>query len=125
YYLSACTPYGNDGAQGCASSADEIQVKGGSAIRGSKVRLPALRSGAKAAAAEDCTSGAHTLVSPGDRVYPEAGNGGYASVHTDVHLQYDAIADQLLPGTHVDLQQRSTQCLTDFSLDFDTNSGFM
>jgi Peptidase family M1 domain len=124
YYLAACTPYGNDGAQGCASTADEIQIKGGTPIRGSKVQLPPVRSGAKASAAEDCTPGARTLVSPGDRVYPEAGNGGYKSVHSDVYLQYDAIADQLLPGTHVDLQQRSTQCLSEFSLDLDTNSGF-
>ena len=124
YYLSACTPYGDDGAQGCASTADEIRIAGGTAIRGSKVRLPPLRSGAKASAAEVCSPGAHTLVSPGDRVYPEAGNGGYKSVHNDVFLNYDAIADQLLPGTHVDLLQRSTQCLSDFSLDFDTNSGF-
>jgi hypothetical protein len=124
YYLSACTPYGNDGAQGCASTADEIRIKGGTAIRGSKVRLPPLRTGAQASAAEDCTPGARTLVSPGDRVYPEAGNGGYQSVHSDVYLQYNAIADQLLPGTHVDLLQRSTQCLSEFSLDFDTNSGF-
>src|SRR5262249_46252626 len=58
-----------------------------------------------------------------DPVYPEAGNGGYASVHSDVYTVYDAIANQLLPGTHVDLQQRSTQCLKDFSLDFDTHNG--
>ena len=31
-----------------------------------------------------CTSGAHTLSHFGDRVYPEMGNGGYTSLHTDV-----------------------------------------
>ena len=67
-------------------------------------------------------SGAHTLAQPGDRVYPDIGNGGYASVHSDVHIGYDAIANQFLPGTHVDLQQRSTQCLSDFSLDFDRHN---
>src|SRR5690349_17815590 len=36
YYLAACTPYGNDGDQGCASTADEIRIGGGTAIRGSK-----------------------------------------------------------------------------------------
>ena len=47
------------------------------------------------------------------------GNGGYTSVHTDVHIDYDAPTNLFLPGTHVDLQQRATQCLTDFSLDFE------
>ena len=32
------------------------------------------------------------------------GNGGYESVHTDVYLNYDAIANLFLPGTHVDLR---------------------
>ena len=46
--------------------------------------------------------------------------------YTALWILYAAtsLADQLLPGTHVDLQQRSTQCLSEFSLDFDTNSGF-
>ena len=122
YYLAACTPYGNDGDQGCASTANEIRIGGGTAIRGSKVRLPALRGGAKASAAEDCSPGARTLVSPGDRVYPEAGNGGYASVHTDVFINYDAMTNLFLPGTHVDLQQRATQCLSEFSLDFEPSN---
>ncbi len=125
YYLAACTPYGNDGDQGCASTADEISIKGGTAIRGSKVQLPALRTGARASAAEDCIPGARTLVSPGDVVYPEAGNGGYVSVHTDAYIDYDAITNLFLPGTHVDLMQRSTQCLSEFSLDFDKKSGYL
>jgi hypothetical protein len=80
----------------------------------------ALKSGA--AAADACSSGAHTLSHFGDRVYPEMGNGGYTSVHTDVHLNYDAPTNMLLPGTHVDLKVRSTQCLTDLSFDFERTS---
>jgi hypothetical protein len=125
YYLAACTPYGTAGDQGCASTGDEILIKGGAAIRGSKVQLPTLRSGAKASAAEVCSPGARTLVTPGDVVYPEAGNGGYASVHTDAYINYDAMTNLFLPGTHVDLKQRSTQCLTEFSLDFDKKSGYL
>src|SRR5262249_18650033 len=74
-------------------------------------------------APDACSSGAHSLSPFGARVYPEQGNGGYTSVHTDVHMVYDTLSNQLLPGNHVDLTMRSTQCLTDFSLDFDaTNS---
>ncbi len=66
--------------------------------------------------------GAHTLAPPGSRLYPETGNGGYTSLHTDVHLVYDATADQFLPGNHVTLTDRATQCLTSFSLDFERRS---
>ena len=66
-----------------------------------------------------CFSGAHTLSKPGDHVYPETGNGGYRSLHTDVHTVYDAPTNQFLAGNHVDLTDRATQCLTDFSLDFE------
>ena len=69
-----------------------------------------------------CTAGAHTLAPPGSRLYPETGNGGYTSLHTDVHLVYDATADQFLPGNHVTLTDRATQCLTSFSLDFERRS---
>ena len=44
-------------------------------------------------------SGAHTLSHFGDRVYPEMGNGGYTSVHTDVFINYDAI-DEPVPAGH-------------------------
>ena len=37
-----------------------------------------------------CSAGAHTLAPPGAHLYPETGNGGYTSVHTLVHLVYDA-----------------------------------
>ncbi len=123
YYLAACTRSGNGaGELGCATSEKDIPIKGGIAIRGSAVQLPRARTGAKAAQAETCSSGAHTLAPPGDRVYPDIGNGGYSSLHSDVFINYDALTNLFLPGTHVDLQQRSTQCLSDFSLDFDRHN---
>src|SRR3954451_1963909 len=124
YYLSACTPFGGPdaGKLGCATAANDLKIKGGSPVRGVKVQLPSLRSLAHTAAAEDCTPGARTLVKPGDRVYPEAGNGGYKSVHTDVFTVYNADTNLFLPGTHVDLTQRSTQCLSEFSVDFDAHN---
>ena len=69
-----------------------------------------------------CAPGAHTLSHAGDHVYPETGNGGYVSVHTGIHMVYDATANQFLPGNHVVLTDRATQCLTDFSLDFERAS---
>ena len=50
------------------------------------------------------------------------GNGGYTSLHTDVHLVYDAPSNQFLPGNHVVLTDRATHCLTDFSLDLERSS---
>ena len=69
-----------------------------------------------------CSAGAHTLSAPGSHVYPETGNGGYRSLHTDVHLVYDAASNRFLPGSHVTLTDRATQCLTSFSLDFERRS---
>ena len=69
-----------------------------------------------------CFSGARTLSHYGDHVYPDMGNGGYRSLHTDVHLVYDAPSNRLLPGNHVVLTDRATQCLSDFSLDFERSS---
>src|ERR1700748_844514 len=69
-----------------------------------------------------CSAGAHTLSPPGAHVYPETGNGGYTSVHTAVHLVYDGAANKFLPGNHVVLTDRATQCLTSFSLDFERKS---
>lgn len=69
-----------------------------------------------------CSAGAHTLALPGSRMYPDTGNGGYTSVHTAVHLVYDAAANRFLPGSHVVLTDRATQCLTSFSLDFERTS---
>jgi hypothetical protein len=71
----------------------------------------------------DCTPGAHSLSHFGDRLYPEMGNGGYTSLHTDLSLDYDAIANQFLAGTQANLQVRSTQCLSDLSFDFEQTNG--
>ena len=55
-------------------------------------------------------------------MYPETGNGGYRSLHTDVHLVYDAASNRFLTGSRVTLTDRATQCLTSFSLDFERRS---
>jgi hypothetical protein len=73
-------------------------------------------------ASADCSSGARTLSKPGDRVYPDQGNGGYTSLHTDLHIAYDTATNLFLPGTRADLTVRTTQCLTDFSFDFERAS---
>jgi hypothetical protein len=73
-------------------------------------------------AAAGCSAGARTLSHFGDHVYPDTGNGGYTSVHTNVHLIYDAARNRFLPGTQVTLTDRATQCLTSFSLDFERRS---
>ena len=74
----------------------------------------ALRSG--------CSAGTRTLSPPGAHVYPETGNGGYTSVHTDVYLVYDATTNMFLPGNQVALTDTATQCLSSFSLDFERTS---
>ena len=76
------------------------------------------------AMAAACSSGAHSLSEYRDHVYPETGNGGYRSIHTDVTMVYDAVRDQFLRGNHVQLTERATRCLTDFSLDFERRSPF-
>jgi hypothetical protein len=78
--------------------------------------------GAAAAGNPGCSAGAHTLAPPGSHLYPETGNGGYTSLHTLVHLVYDAAANTFLPGNQVVLTDRATQCLTSFSLDFERTS---
>src|SRR6266704_1236623 len=77
---------------------------------------------AAAAPIAHCSAGARTLAAPGSRLYPETGNGGYASLHTLVHLVYDAKANRFLPGNSVVLTDRAAQCLTSFSLDFERHS---
>jgi hypothetical protein len=62
------------------------------------------------------------LASPGSLLYPETGNGGYSSLHTLVHLVYNATTNTFLPGNRVALTERATQCLTSFSLDFERTS---
>jgi len=70
----------------------------------------------------DCSAGAHTLAPPGSHLYPDTGNGGYTSLHTLVHLVYDATTNMFLPGNQVVLTDRATQCLTSFSLDLERRS---
>lgn len=74
------------------------------------------------AALTACSSGARTLSKPGAHVYPDVGNGGYVSLHTDVHMVYSAPANRFLPGNHVVLTDRATQCLSDFSLDLERSN---
>ena len=84
--------------------------------------LQAPVAGADQGGARRCSSGAHTLSTYGMHMYPETGNGGYRSVHSDVHLTYDPATNMLLPRTHVVHLIRATQCLTDFSFDFERTS---
>jgi hypothetical protein len=77
---------------------------------------------ASPAGAGDCSAGAHTLAPPGSHLYPDTGNGGYTSLHTLVHLVYDATTNMFLPGNQVVLTDRATQCLSSFSLDFERRS---
>ncbi|MCW2910765.1 MAG: metallopeptidase, partial [Actinomycetia bacterium] len=74
------------------------------------------------AGSASCTAGAHTLSPPGSRLYPDTGNGGYTSLHTDVHLVYDATTNRFLSGNHVTVTDQATQCLSSFSLDFERRS---
>ena len=69
-----------------------------------------------------CSAGSHSLSPHGARVYPETGNGGYRSVHTDVHMVYDASSNTFLAGNNVALTDQARQCLTSFSLDFERKS---
>jgi hypothetical protein len=78
--------------------------------------------GAAADVGHGCSPGAHTLAPVGSRMYPETGNGGYTSLHTDVHMVYDATTNLFLPGNDVALTDRATQCLTSLSLDFERQS---
>jgi hypothetical protein len=66
-----------------------------------------------------CSGGARTLSARGAVLYPEVGNGGYVSLHTATHTVYDAATNDFLPGNHVDLTDRATQCLSSLSLDFE------
>ena len=70
----------------------------------------------------NCSPGPRTLSSYGSRMYPDTGNGGYTSVHTDVDLVYNAATNRFLPGNHVVLTDLATQCLASFSLDFERTS---
>ena len=124
YYVAACTPQGgaDKGALGCATSAADLKIQGGDPVRGKLAQRQFEAQGKARAAQAQCSPGARTLVKPGDRVWPELGNGGYQSIHSDVFINYDAVTNKFLPGTHVELTQKSTQCLSEFSLDFDRQS---
>jgi Peptidase family M1 domain len=115
YALVACAPHdGARGALSCVTAQRRLRL-GAAARATSGVSL-------RSASAATCSSGAHSLSPFGAHVYPETGNGGYTSLHTDVVLSYDTESNLFLPGTHVVLTQRATQCLTDFSLDFERTS---
>ena len=119
--MLGCVPRpGTGGGQECAST--ERQIQSGQPV------VPVVKPGrrrlcgrARATThAADYAAPARTSWSPGDHVYPETGNGGYISLHTDVDMVYDAPTNTFLPGNHVELTDQATQCLTDFSLDFET-----
>jgi hypothetical protein len=115
YALVACVRRaGRSGALGCVTAERHLQI-------GRPARMRGVRATA-AAPSEACSSGAHSLSPFGAHVYPETGNGGYTSLHTDVFLNYDTQSNLFLPGTHVVLTDQATQCLTDFSLDFERTS---
>ncbi|MGE5287909.1 MAG: M1 family aminopeptidase [Micromonosporaceae bacterium] len=92
------------------------------ALPGPVSGVPALADGGVPAEPGHCAPGTRTLSHFGDHVYPDTGNGGYTSLHTGIHMVYDASANQFLPGNYVVLTDRATQCLTSFSLDFERTS---
>jgi hypothetical protein len=113
YAVVACVARGAGGALGCATAERHLQI-------GARAQSYAVSSSGNSG--QRCTSGARSLSPFGAHVYPETGNGGYTSLHSDVVLNYDAVANMLLAGTHVSLLDRATQCLSDFSLDFERTS---
>lgn len=115
YLVVACAERGGtSGVLGCITATKHLDVRKVAPVRGAKGQARA----ATSRAAETCSSGAHTLGQAGDHVYPEMGNGGYTSLHTDVNLIYEATTNTFLPGNNVVLTDKATQCLSDFSLDF-------
>jgi hypothetical protein len=114
YALVACVQRaGRSGRLGCVTAERHLQI-------GSRPRVSTARG--VAASSTVCSSGSHSLSPFGAHVYPETGNGGYSSVHADAFLDYDTESNLFLPGTHVVLTDQATQCLTDFSLDFERTS---
>jgi Peptidase family M1 domain len=96
---------------------------GAVSLAGAALVPAALTSSAAAAPlSQKCSAGARTLAPSGSRLYPETGNGGYQSIHTSVHMVYDADTNTFLPGNNVELTDQATQCLTSFSLDFERSS---
>src|SRR5258705_3637945 len=73
-------------------------------LAGVSMALPAGAATITASSASaHCSAGAHTLSTPGSRLYPETGNGGYTSVHTLVNLFYNATTNRFLAGNKVAL----------------------
>jgi len=115
YALVACARRGGQtGKLGCVTAERHLRIGPVSPVRRARA--------ATAAADPACSSGAHSLSPFGAHVYPETGNGGYTSLHTDVFVNYDTESNLFLPGTRVVLTDQATQCLTDFSLDFERTS---
>ena len=113
YALVACARRGGQtGKLGCVTAERHLRIGPVSRVRHAST----------AAADPACSSGAHSLSPFGAHVYPETGNGGYTSLHTDVFVNYDTESNLFLPGTRVVLTDQATQCLTDFSLDFERTS---
>jgi hypothetical protein len=104
---------------GRASLIAVVTATAGLVVPGVVLAFPAA---AAPAGSQHCSAGAHTLSPPGAHVYPDTGNGGYTSLHTLVHLVYDATTNRFLPGNSVVLTDRATQCLASFSLDFERKS---
>ena len=122
--VCAAVLVGSAGARSTPRVSDDAAVYSAGAAKFASAQSPALAGATSVLGTlADCFSGAHSLSKFGDRVYPEMGNGGYKSVHTDLYLNYDAIANQFLTGTHADLQVKSTQCLSDLSFDFEQTNG--
>jgi len=120
YALVACVRRaGRSGPLGCVTAERHLELGAAAPTRRAGVAAGRLSAAAPSAS---CSSGAHSLSPFGAHVYPETGNGGYTSLHTDVFLSYDTETNLFLPGTRVVLTDQATQCLTDFSLDFERTS---
>ncbi len=59
---------------------------------------PLRRQGRRTSPRRSARPGPRWLSPPGNRVWPDLGNSGYKSVHTDVFIVYDAPTDKFLPG---------------------------
>jgi hypothetical protein len=115
YAIVACVRRTERGGEpGCVTAERHLQV-------GRARHIPPLRL-LSAVPTRTCSSGAHSLSPfgcarvPGDRK---------RRLHERPHRRvsnYDTESKLFLPGTRVVLTDRATQCLTDFSLDFERTS---
>ena len=101
-----------------------VAMVSGLCLATAALAAPSLAATARPAAQPSwrCGPGGRTLAPVGSRLYPDTGNVGYVSLHTDIHMVYDATSNTFLPGNHVVLTDRATQCLSSFSLDFERTS---